>query len=476
MNLQQALRRAFKADIHVPNDGTMASDTLRYGDYAYMRPTTKLDKYPGEYGLPPLGKLMEVRADMNTFARERYKRYGPVSKIRMGLQKGLLVLGPDISKRIFLDNEELFSVRLGYAETLQRFFPGGLLLRDFKDHYMQRRIMQSAFKNHAIRGYVDVLNPLFERLLGRWRFDDKFLFFPAIKGLLLSTSLEVFYGEKEEHGRHQKIFQAFIDATHGQMGLVPFNIPGTRYRTGIKGRDYLRNYVKELIPKHRQSGDESMLSYMCNERSEEGERYSDEEVIGHLNFVLFAAHDTTTSTLNHLIYYLAAHPEWQERLREEARSLNTAHMGYDDLSKVPDMECAMNEALRLHPSVVLLARRPLRDCELGGVQIPAGVRLFHFPCFNHRMEEYWSEPERFDPERFSSERAEHKRHSFQFIPFGGGAHKCIGMHYAMMQAKLFLHQFLLNWRFRLHEGYTAEFEPIPLPKLKDDLPLIVEPL
>ena len=58
------------------------------------------------------------------------------------------------------------------------------------------------------------------------------------------------------------------------------------------------------------------------------------------------------------------------------------------------------------------------------------------------MAEYWDNPHTFDPERWLEPRNEHKRHPFSFVGFGGGAHKCIGMHFALMQTKNFLHQFL----------------------------------
>ena len=76
------------------------------------------------------------------------------------------------------------------------------------------------------------------------------------------------------------------------------------------------------------------------------------------------------------------------------------------------------------------------------------------PDFTHHDPRIWSQPWRFDPDRFGPERAEHKRHAYAFVPFGGGAHTCIGKSFAYMLAKVFLHQLLLRYRWRVPDGYA----------------------
>ena len=102
--------------------------------------------------------------------------------------------------------------------------------------------------------------------------------------------------------------------------------------------------------------------------------------------------------------------------------------------------------------------------------------LFMVPGFNHRMPQFWSDPETFDPERFSEERQEHRRHKFQYIPFGGGAHKCIGMNFAQMNAKLFMHQLLRQYRITLQPGYKIGSQILPTPCPPQGLPLLIENL
>ena len=460
----------------LPESDARVTDKLHYSDYVHRRPNTDLEAFPGNYGWPLVGRTFSLIKDLRGLAMEHYSNYGPVSRIQLSTRKGLLVLGADVSKRLFLDSGQEFSARMGYADSLRYFFPGGLLLKDYDDHRFQRRIMQTSFKSETLRSYTGSVNEVISTGLDGWNFDSSFKFFPNIKMLLLEAGLKIFYGvDRSDSTPLQNIYQAFLDAVNGQMGIIHLNIPGLTYHKGIKGRDKLRQFVADLLPLKRSNEDGSMLSYMCRETDEQGRLFSDADIIGHVNFILFAAHDTTTSTLTHLAYYLARHPDLQDRLRKEVLAANSPMLD-DSTRPTPEFDNAFDETLRLHPSVPIMARRTLKECELLGHTIPPHTQLFHIPGFNHLMPEYWDNAYNFDPDRFLPGKGRHKQHSFSFIPFGGGAHKCIGMHYARLQARLFIHQFLHRYRFELPADYREVFTSVPLPKIKDNLPLIVKRL
>jgi len=93
------------------------------------------------------------------------------------------------------------------------------------------------------------------------------------------------------------------------------------------------------------------------------------------------------------------------------------------------------------------------------------------PWFTHYQTKYWSNPARFDPERFTEGRHEDKQHSFQWIPFGGGVHKCIGLHFGQLEIKVILHQILLKFRWEVPAGYIIQQDFTSLPIPKDRLPI-----
>ena len=144
---------------------------------------------------------------------------------------------------------------------------------------------------------------------------------------------------------------------------------------------------------------------------------------------------------------------------------------FDDMSAMTLTEYVFQETLRFYPSVMILNRRTTRDVHINGYDIPAHTMIMLSPPFTHRMEEWWTNPLEFDPMRFSPERAEDKRHGFNYIPFGGGAHKCIGMHFAMMNAKLYLFRLLKNYKVNLRPNYDSAFMHVHLPRPIDGLPI-----
>jgi cytochrome P450 len=92
------------------------------------------------------------------------------------------------------------------------------------------------------------------------------------------------------------------------------------------------------------------------------------------------------------------------------------------------------------------------------------------------MPSIWTNPHDFDPERFAPGRAEHKRHAYAYVPFGGGAHLCIGQHFADMDVKSVMHQLLRRFRWHTADGYRMPYQLVPIAKPRDGLPTVLEAL
>lgn len=434
-----------------------------------------LGHIPGVTGYPYFGVSLNALFGWEPLALDLHRRFGNLCRVKMITQHGIMLQGADNLQRIFLDREQNFSTEMGYEMSLGQFYRGGLLLRDFDDHKFQRRIMQGAFKTAVMKRYVEQMNPIMARHIAGWS-GQTVEFFPAIKKCLLEVGAKVFIGIDQPGPEMERVNEAFLDIGEGLLGQVRVDIPGTRYARGKRGERYLARYFREQIPLRRAATDKhDMFSFLCQERDDEGNYYSDADIIAHAAFLLFAAHDTTTSVLCHVMMYTSQDRSWQERMRAESRALGKPFLDYEDLEGMEMMDRVFHEVLRLRPSVPMMTRRSIRECEIEGYRIPANTMIFLPMIWHHRDPQFWTDPERFDPDRFSPERAEHKRHSFCYTPFGGGAHKCIGLHFAGMLTKTFMHQLLLKYDYRLPPGFEPKAEWFPMPKPRK-LPVIFTPL
>lgn len=446
------------------------------GSSAYTRAkdNTELAHIPGSFGLPVIGQTFSLVRDLYATIDRQYRQFGPVSRFGLAGFKGVLILGPDLYREVLLDSNRNFSAQMGYRRSLGRYYLGALLLRDHDEHRFQRRMLQSAFKVETMRAYAGVMGPRMSDAIEGWASHTEMRFFPAIKQLLLDVAATIFVGLEAGDPRVVKMNRAFTDVANGMMGIVTRELPGTRHALAKKQERFLKDFFEGMVEQRRVELGSDIFSLLCREHTEQGEYFSATDISTQMSFLLFAAHDTTTSALTHLLYYLGQDQATQQRLREEVQAFGKAELAYDDLENMPLAEAALKEALRLHPSVMIMQRRSIGACELDGHAIPANTLLFLAPQHSHRMAEYWDRPEHFEVDRWLPPRQEQKRHGFSFVGFGGGAHKCIGMHFAQMQSKLFLHQFLRRYRFRLAAHASSKMQTVPLPKPLDNLPIVIE--
>lgn len=428
------------------------------------------NEIPGDAGPPLLGYSLHWMRDPRGLIEDRHRRYGDVSWSRSFGARTITMIGADASQLILVNKDKAFSNGGGWDYFIGRLFHRGLMLLDFDEHRYHRRIMQAAFTTKALQQYCEMMNPTIDSLLDQWQANEKFEVYPALKQMTLDIASRVFMGE--ESGKDaQTIQNAFIDVVRASTALVHLSLPFSRWRRGLKSRQLLENYFRERIPAKRKDESNDMFSRLCHAQDEDGKSFSDDDIVNHMIFLMMAAHDTTTITLSELFFQLAKHPEWQQRLRQEALSVGNRYLDYEQQKAQELHGLAMKESLRLMPPVNSIPRLVLKDFEYKGFHIPKGSKVSVLPCYSHFMEEYWSEPDRFDPMRFSEERREDKSHPYAFTPFGGGAHKCIGLHFAEMLVKTMMHQILQRFSWSVDPAYEMPIDYTSLPVPSDQLPV-----
>lgn len=431
-----------------------------------------LDHIPGERGWPIFGNTFEDFRDPRAYTRRMYDRYGPVYRHNILFRDQVTLIGPEAHEFFFMDRDRALSSEQGWMPFLKDLFPRGLMLLDFEEHRAHRKIMGVAFKPPAMRHYCETLDARIPGYVAQWGEMGRFRFYDAIKAMTLDLATEAFLGIAPGP-ETAAVNRALSDMVAASMAIFRKPWPFTLYGRGVAGRRFMCDFLGRLIPARRGAAGSDTFTQLCNATDESGQGFTDQQIIDHMNFLWMAAHDTITSSVTTLVYELGRHPEWQEKLARECEALGSGgHLAYDDLGHLELVEWAFKEALRLNAPVPALPRMTIRDTHFGGYDLPAGTLVGVSPTFVHRMPELWPEPERFDPLRFSEAGGVRERHKFAWVPFGGGAHMCLGLHFAYMQAKLILYHLLRHGRIALDgPGYRADFQIMPLTKPRDGLPV-----
>jgi cytochrome P450 len=438
-----------------------------------------LTHIPGNEGWPIIGKTLQVLADPKGFIEKNAARYGLVYRTHMFGETSISLLGPEANELVLFDQAKLFSSTHGWGAILGRLFPRGLMLLDFDEHRLHRRALSVAFKSGPMKSYLAELDKGIAARVAQWKAKPgEMLLYPAMKQLTLDLAATSFLGA-DIGPEVDEITRAFVDMVAAAVAPIRKPLPGTQMGRGVAGRKRIVAYFSEQIPIRRARDDgEDLFSQLCHATHEDGALLSTQDIVDHMSFLMMAAHDTLTSSLTSFIGALAAHPEWQRKLREEVFALGLAAdapTSFDNLEAMPLSEMAFKEALRLKPPVPSMPRRAVRDFTFKGFALPAGILVGINPLFTHHMPEIWPEPDTFDPMRFTKE-AERNRHRYAWVPFGGGAHMCLGLHFAYMQAKTFARHFLQNLEVSLPPGYQPDWQMWPIPKPRDGLRVVVKPV
>jgi cytochrome P450 len=435
----------------------------------------RLSDIPGETGLPILGHTLRVIRDPVGFGRYMRETYGNIYRSNSFFRDTVNLMGPDANEFVLMDKGRNFSSEKGWNAFLGRLFPRGLMLMDFDEHKAHRHIMAAAFKTGPMKGYLERLNDDMPERIKMWGEKKSFAFYPAIKQLSLDMATTVFLG-LEPGKESEKVNRALTDMVAASVGVVRVPLPGSLMAKGVRGRAFMVEFLRQLIPARRAGNGTDIFTQLCQAKDDEGNTFTDQEIIDHMIFLWMAAHDTITSSVTTLVYELGRHRDWQEKLREEVKSLglNDDRLPYEKMNDLTLTEYAFKEALRMNPPVPAVARETVRDVEFGGHTIPKGTMIGISMVATHRDAGVWDHPSTFDPMRFSPEGGARERHRFAWIPFGGGAHMCLGLHFAYMQAKVIMTHLLPHYDIRLPEGYRTEFQIMPLIKPVDGLPITLD--
>ncbi|KKL47209.1 hypothetical protein LCGC14_2337820, partial [marine sediment metagenome] len=190
----------------------------------------------------------------------------------------------------------------------------------------------------------------------------------------------------------------------------------------------------------------------------EGGAFTTEEMVDQVAIFFLAGHETSASTLAWALYLLATHPDWQDRLADEAQQIETCDFAV--MSKLRLSRDVFREALRLYPPVPMMVREASCPERFRDRNVKVGSQLVISPWHLHRHERLWDNPDSFDPDRWHTENGQ-KCQREAYLPFSAGARVCPGAGFAMVEGPLLLSRLLRDFKVEPIEGRV----PIPVAHL-----------
>ena len=411
-----------------------------------------------------------------------YERYGPVFSVRVLHGMQVFVLGPEANHLVTVSNAANFRWRDGGLGELTPLLGDGLLTTDGAYHRRARRIVLPAFHHDQVAAAADTMVEEAAGALEPWRAGDVIDVYAWARELAMRIAMRALLGLDPDDGDTGELaaheFEralAFYGTDYWQRTLRG---PGSPWRRMHAARRVLDRIVYAEIERRRQAphDDGDILGMLMAATDEDGASLSDREVRDQAVTLLFAGHDTSTSTISFMLYELARHPAELDRLTDESdRVLAGRAPTADDLAGgLPRLDMALDETLRLYPPAWIGPRRAVEAFEVAGTRVPGGAFVNYCSWASHRLPEVFPEPEAFLPDRFAPE-AKAALPKGAYVPFGGGSRTCVGMRFGQMEIKAVITALLQRYRLEALPGRTMTVRQMPTLSPRGGLRMRVRP-
>ena len=412
---------------------------------------------------------------------DAHERHGPIFGMRILFGLSVFMIGPEANHFVLVSGRENFVWRNGRMGDLITLIGDGLLTTDGAYHDTSRAIMMPAFHRErvatAAAAMIEEAGSAAESLADR----DSADIYTWTRDLAMRIAMRALFGFDPDSGRAGEIAARFESGLGFHAREFPMQLlvgPGSPYARLKRDRAAIAAMVGAEISRRRLRTEDrdDMLGSLLAATDEEGHSLSDGQVLDHVLTLLFAGHDTTTSTLSFMIYELARNPGWAARLSAERDGVcgDREPTGEELFRGLPLLTRAIDETLRLYPPAWIGPRRAVRDFDFAGVRTPAGLPVMYSSWVSHRLPAVFADPDTFDPDRFLPERrAEWPRGAY--VPFGMGPRVCIGKRFGYTEVHAIATALLRRFSFELPGDYGLQIQQAPTLSPKGGLPIRLLP-
>ncbi len=432
-------------------------------------------------------------ANPEGFCYQNLEKYGPI--FNTGVFGGTTIfVGESRAIQMVFNGDEKYT-EIALPDTTMDMFGEYSLFQRPELHRERKSALKPGLTGRTLEGYIPRINEVIIDGLSNWTEPGKVSLYPAVEKICFKVLVPLLLGVNLDE-TNPKSFEGLPLSTSNELkslyktyfdgfyGLWKWKSPLTAYGRGLKARAKLLEFMRAVIRQRRASKEEinpkaDFLSMMLASQQQNPDGiFSDALSENQCLLQLWASHYEISGLLSSLIYQLGRFPQLLQKLRSEqgkivgepSNSSNLNTFSSEQLKQMVFLEAVIKETLRTLPPSSTANRRLTKSVVLDGMLYSKGCTIIAEPRLAHIMPEHFHQPELFEPERFLPPRNEGKM--YEFIPFGGGVHACLGAQMAMIITKIFASHliYLFDWQLT----GEASFVQFPLKKIKNNYQIILQ--
>jgi len=429
-------------------------------------------KPKGPKGYPFIGSLPKLASSRRVeWLQSITNTYGDVVEFTLLKKNFYLINHPDLIKDILTRDIDNYTKKTISFKFIKEVLGESTFTAMGDDWRRKRLTVQPSFRNASISNLATIMTDCIEDFLTEWESQcdrgNSIELSEAMMHLTLKVVVKALFSSTLSDTDFKditKVFKPLLEAVNARISLpvkMLYRLPLHKNKKYQGYIDTLDVIIYRIIADRRSANNKptDLLQMLMDATDEEtGLPLTDIELRNELMTMFIAGHETTANAMSWLWTILSSKSDVREKIEQEVDEVLGDRMPVaSDFANLPYCLKVFKETMRLYPPVPILPRQVEKDTTLGGYHIKGGSGVLFSPHLLHRHPEFWDAPEVFNPNRFDKAE-ERKRHTYAYLPFGGGARVCVGNNFALMEAVFIIA--MTTQRFRVNLAPDTNFEPL----------------
>ena len=407
---------------------------------------------------------MQWIANPFAFMHKCAERYGDCFTVRIGsnFRPLVYVSSPQAIEEILTNDSKQFDAPGDMNEIFRPLLGDyGVIMLSGSRHRRERQLLMPPFHGERMRAYGQIISNITEQVISQWKIGEPFSVRQSMQAISLRVILRAVFGlsEGSRYQQMEELLSSMLDVTGSPLSASMLFFPVLQKDLGtwspwgrfLRQKQQIDSLIYTEIQERREQPDPNrtdILALLMSARDEAGSPMTDVELHDELMTLLTAGHETTATAITWALYWIHKLPDVRDKLLQELDTLGE-EPDNNAIFRLPYLNAVCSETLRIYPVGMLTFPRVVQTpVQLLDYQLEPGTVLIGCIYLAHQRKDVYPEPERFKPERF----LERQYSPYEYLPFGGGSRRCIGMAFALFEMKVVLAKILSSLELELADN------------------------